>query len=1133
MIKNSKFQLSLSISRKWNIPLIICLVAFWATTAVNNKLYAQSGKSEYISIEVKNTEIKDILTKIKDQYGYVFFYSTDTFDDTRKVSIKVENESIRTVLSILLRGTNNEYSISGNKVYIIEKKQDSKIKSGGGGKPQTRNLVGHVVDAFTNAPMVGVTIVVKGSTIGTVSDVNGDFTIEVGNKSIIEVSYVGYKSQSLLIGDLGELKIKMEPADEQLGEVVIVGAGVQRKVSVTGSITSVDGTTLRSPSSSLTNNLTGQLAGVVSITNSGEPGSTSNFYIRGIGTFGGRATPLILLDDIEISAGDLNNIPAESIESFSILKDASATAIYGARGANGVMLIKTKDGLANTKARINVSLETSFVKPVNTIQFVDGPTFMDMYDEAQLARTPSATPKYSREVIEYTRNGVNPYVYPNVDWYDLLFKNSTMNERANINVQGGGSKVTYYMSLQANHDTGILNSPSYYSFNTNINRWQYIFQSNISYKLTSTTSVSLRMNDQIGYSKGPSYSTSDLFNLTYNTNPVAFPATFPAQEGDRHIRFGGAMLSGNTLYTNPYAYMINNFRGTNHNTINTSLKVDQNFEFITKGLSASVLVNWKNYSYSDYTQTLNPYYYRVADGSWSPESPDMYTLEQLSSGTEYISQSNINRYQDNTFYLDGRVNYSRQFGNHNISAMLMYMMREYRSDVLPRRNQGFSARVTYDYDLKYLVEFNCGYNGTERLAQGNRFEFFPAMSVGWVVSREQFWQSLYDVIPFFKVRASYGIVGSDETGEDAGAAHFLYKNSIKLNDWGYGTGPGGDIYASGPSVLYYAVEDASWERAKKMDIGLDINLFNQLNIVFDYFHDKRERILLKRGSFPHILGYGNAIPWSNIGKVDNQGVELAVNWRKDLTKDLNVDLRFNFTYNKNKYVNLDEPDYPYVWQSMTGKPMSNMVGYIAEGLFKDEADIEMSAIQDELGSQVMPGDIKYRDVNGDGKIDHKDQVMISPYGNIPRIQYGVGLTLTYKKFDLGIFLNGAGQRSIMISDVMPFLAGATSGDRNVMQFIADDYWSEQNPNPNAKFPRLGLTESQVANNSVKSTYWMRNGRYLRLKTIEIGYRFPYGRVYVNGDNIAVWSPFKLWDPELSWNSYPLSRTINLGVQLNF
>lgn len=998
-------------------------------------------------------------------------------------------------------------------------------------------LIGTVVDANTEEPLIGVTVQVKGANGGTVTDINGKYSIKVTKKTQLVFTYVGYKPQTITAGDLGILDVKMVSDNEELGEVVVVGAGTQKKVSVTGAITSIKGTDLKAPSSSLTNNLAGKLAGVIAMTKTGEPGSSSEFYIRGISTFGGRATPLILLDDIEITSDDLNNIPVESIESFSILKDASATAIYGARGANGVMLITTKKGVENTRTSINVTVENSFLKPVKKMKFVDGARFMELYNEADLTRSPGHTPVYSQQKIDNTRNHVNPYLYPDVNWYDLLFKDSNMDQRANLNISGGGNRTTYFMSIQANHNTGILDVPDVSSISNGINQWEYIFQNNISYKLTSTTKIDLRINSQIATLKGPNASTSSLFYDTYYTDPVTFPAYYPAEDGDQHIRYGNEYINGTEVTINPYAAMLSSFKQTNTSTINTSLHLSQDLDFITKGLNISGLVNWKNNYYSYYTESITPYFYRVVPGSWSDADMSNYKLEEIKTGTDYISQSGITKGGDKTFYLDGRLNYKRSFGLNNVTAMLMYMMREYRTDVLPHRNQGFSGRFTYDYDNRYLAEFNFGYNGTERLESGKRFEFFPAVSVGWVASSEKFWAPISKYVDFLKLRASYGLVGSDETGESAGAPHYLYRNIINHNS-GRGAWFGADThtYYYGSAVSSYAVNDGHWERVKKLDLGFDMHLFNQINIVFDYFHDKRDRILMKRGSWPDVMGYWSVYPWSNIGKVDNQGIELSVNWKKTITKDLSFELRANYTYNKNKYVYKDEPTYPYDWLRYQDTPLDSYQtrGYIAEGLFKDEDEIARSPKQDNFGSKVMPGDIKYRDLNGDGVITEDDKTMISPYGTTPRIQYGLGFNIMYKKFDFGVFFNGSAKRTIMLENITPFDMSTGRCPHNLMQFIADDYWSEDNPNPNAKYPRLGLSASQTANNTVPSTFWQRSGNFLRFKTLEFGYTFRHCRLYFSGDNLAVWGPFTTWDPELSgWNSYPLQRTFNIGAQIKF
>ena len=1083
------------------------------------------GAQGVISVKGQAMTIKQAIQLIEKNSNYTFFYNAADLKNTTNKNLNCEG-TIEEVLKEVFKGSGITYMIKGNEIILKVNKEEATQQQ----PKKKRTVTGTVVDAENGDPVIGATVVVKGQKDGVITDLDGNFTIAIsGSKAQLEFSYIGYRKKTVDVGDLGVINVKMESDNQLLSEVVVVGAGTQKKVSVTGSITSVKGLELKAPSSSLTTSFAGKLAGVISMTSTGEPGAASEFYIRGVSTFGGRATPLILLDDVEISTADLNNIPAETIESFSILKDASATAIYGARGANGVMLITTKTGKENEKTRINVTVENSFNKPMNFPDFVNGATWMEMYNEAQLTRNPGATPKYSQLDIDNTRNQVNPYIYPDVQWKDVIFKNMNMNQRANVNISGGGSKASYYMSLQANHDTGLLDTKKVYSYNNNINNWGYNFQNNISYKITSTTKIDLHMNAQIRNKKGPNYSTSDLFAQMLYCNPINFPVTFPAQPGDTHIRFGNAIWTGSSVRTNPYAYMLSSFKEYNENTLNTSLKINQKLDFVTKGLSVQAMVNWKNWASSSYNRTIEPYYYGIKGGSYNPSNPTDYEIERLgTSGTDYLKTSDISKASDQTFYLDARVNYDRQFNLHHVTGMLMYMQREYRSSVLPERNQGFSGRFTYDYGQRYLGELNFGYNGTERLAKKERFEFFPAVSLGWVISNEKFFEPMTKYIDNLKIRGSYGLVGSDETGLSAGAQHFLYIDQVSLNNIGFTTGVDMNYTLYGPLVTNYAVVNGGWERVKKLDIGIDLELFRQLTITADYFNEKRYNILLHREAWPESLGYYTAKPWSNKGKVDNWGIELSVNWRKEFTKDLYVDFRGNFTYTENKYVNLDEPVYPYVWKTSTGKPLSRTTGYIAQGLFSSQEEIDNSPTQN-LGSTVKPGDIKYRDVNGDGKIDGSDQVMISPYGTTPRIQYGLGMNVTYKKFDFGVFFNGSAKRTIMISGISPF----GQSDYNVMQFIADDYWSESNPNPNAKYPRLGLTSSQTANNTVASTYWMRNGNFIRFKTLELGYKFKYGRVYLNGDNIAVFSPFKLWDPELSWNAYPLQRTFNIGVQLNF
>ena len=1109
------------------MKLFVLCFALGIGICYSNDNYSQTAR---VSLHLKNKTVQQVLSEIEKKTEYVFFYQDNVLDGNRKVTVNTDDRKVADVLDEILTPIGNTYFVSDRQIYVVKRSESRTVPTIA--IKQQRQVKGKIVNE-SGEPIVGASIVEKGTTNGTTTDEEGLFTIEdCDNNSILQISFIGYKTRDILVGDLGFIEVKLE-SESILDEVVVVGAGTQKKVSVTGAITSVKGSVLRAPSSSLTNNLAGQLSGVVAMTNSGEPGSTSQFYIRGISTFGGRATPLILLDGVEISAGDLNNIPPEAIESFSILKDASATAIYGARGANGVMLVNTKSGIENERARINVSIENSFLKPVNIVDYADGATFMETYNNALLSRNPSAQLRYTPEQIENTRNGVNPYVFPDVDWNDLMFKSHTLSQRGNVNVQGGGSKVVYYMNMQVNHDGGLLYIPEKYSFDNNYNRWLYTFQNNIGYKVTPSTKLDLRMNAQITNQNSPNISANDIFYQIFTNNPVSFPALFPEEADDRHLKFGSAVMSPGRFYTNPYANMLNSFRETNTNKLNVSMALDQKLNFLTEGLSVTSLLNFNNYSNTFYSRSLDPFLYSVTGGSWDEANPDQFGLNRLKVGAEYISQSDVTRNSDNTFYFDARLNYDRKFGKHAVTGMAMYMMREFRLNVLPNRNQGLSGRMTYDYDNRYLAEFNFGYNGTERLAKNQRFEFFPAMSLGWVVSNENFWTPAAKYVDYFKLRGSYGLVGSDETGLYAGAPHFLYLNVVDM--WGgpsFSSGYTGNYTLQGPIVNTYATYNPSWERSTQFDIGLDMRLLNTVNVTFDYYHNKRDRILMRRASFPSMLGYANAVPWANIGKVENKGIELSVNWQKQLSEDLSVDIRGNYTYTRNKYVYVDEPDYPYTWQTNTGKPLGHTRGYIADGLFKNEEDILAHADQSLFGSVVMPGDIKYRDINGDGRITFEDHVMLSSYGNMPRIQYGLGVSMAYKKLDLSVFFNGSAKRRIMLSDVNPFSAN-DSNDRNLMQWIADSYWMEGQDNTGVTYPRLGILGTQITNNLQPSSFWMRKADFIRFKTLEVGYRLPYCRVYFSGDNLAVWSPFDYWDPELAYNTYPLQRTLNLGVQFNF
>lgn len=561
-----------------------------------------------------------------------------------------------------------------------------------------------------------------------------------------------------------------------------------------------------------------------------------------------------------------------------------------------------------------------------------------------------------------TRSHAAPYIYPDVDWQRLMFRDFNMNQRANINIQGGGNRATYYMSLNFNHDSGIVNAPKDYYFDNNIRNFSYNFQNNISYKLSRSTVLDLHLNAQLGSTRGPAEGASKLFEYMLSANPIQFPAYYPSMPGDTHIRFGNASYKGDELYTNPYAAMLDDQAQYNYTTLNVSLKLDQKLDFITKGLAIQGLANWKSFANKVYRQGINPTYYTVKPNSWSPDNPNWFETQTVGPlGDEYVWEDWTNGSDpnsDQTFYFDARLTYNRAFNRHNVGALLMYMMREYRpgKDVNKekyvqrlQRNQGLSGRVTYDFDQRYFAEFNFGYNGTERLPEGDRFEFFPAVSVGWAVSNEKFWEPLRDYVDFLKIRGSYGIVGSDGFDDAGGTRHFVYFDQIVIGGGGgYNSGPSPSqqYWSVGPAVNGYASSNVHWERVKKLDIGVDLSLFRQVNITFDYFKDKRDRIMMMRANWPEIFGYFNAIPWGQVGKAENEGYEFSINWHKDFNRDWSIDLRSSFTYTKNKFIDKDEPNYTYPWQYKQGLPMD---GYRCDGYGRRRS------FQERRGDRQQPG----------------------------------------------------------------------------------------------------------------------------------------------------------------------------------
>jgi len=1002
-------------------------------------------------------------------------------------------------------------------------------------------VAGTVISSADNQPIVGANIYVEGTNVGTTTDAGGNYKLTVpASAKTVTVSFLGYDTKKISVRDIHLFKlITLADASNKLEDVVVVGFGVQKKESLVGAVQSVKPSDLQTSSSNLSTSFSGKIAGVIAVQKSGEPGADgANFWIRGISTFGSGQSPLLILDGVEITNQMLNNIPPETIESFSVLKDATATALYGSRGANGVMIITTKNGRDSEKMTINLRAEFGASAPTRVPKVADGITYMETFNEARTTR--GEKPYYSNEKIMGTKLGLDPYVYPNVDWYDMLFKDCTFNQNFNFNMTGGAKKIDYFLNASVYNENGIMRKPEASKFDTNINAQKYLFQANVSADATKTTRVSLKMNTQLHYRHAPIQSVSDLFAYAMTGMPCEFPATLPGEESDTFVRFGTNNAWNSGFFTNPYAQLCRGYGDQFRGHFTSALTVNQNLDFITKGLSATGMATFYNRVYSAVYRSFTPFMYQLTDYNIDEAGNYSYTSNSTNTGTTYLGTTRgKDGYRELAF--QAKIDYARTFGKHDVGATIVYMQKERNMNIsdeqeyaaLPYRQQGLAGRVTYGFDKRYLFEANFGYNGSENFAAGKRFGFFPSVAVGWVISNEPFWKGIKEQVNLFKLRASYGLVGNDVISKDY-ADRFPYLTTVDM-------GQGYDVYIGnnfqrkyGPILSVYGNPYATWEESRKLDIGVEIGLFDSLNIIFDWFKEKRSGIFMQRTSLPSTFGMSGITPWANIGKVDNSGVDISVDYNKAFSKDLILSLRGTFTYAHNEIVEMDEPKYKWAYQYKAGHPINSIQCLIAEGLFRDEEEIASSPSQDIYATTypIRPGDVKYRDLNDDKIIDDNDMCWT---GNptVPEIIYGFGFSLKYKGFDCSAFFQGQGKVSILMYNYHPFATAATPGS-GLMQWIADEHWSEDDPNPKALYPRLSPLWNN--NNTKASTLYVRNGKMLRLKTAEIGYTYKKMRVYVSGTNLLTFAPFKYWDPEKGSGNglgYPLQRTYNLGFQFNF
>lgn len=1117
------YFMRLSIFFSFLLPAHLCAAA----------VYSQSAKVRIQSNG--NTSLAALITEIEKQTDYLFIYNEDDVNLQQRVKVTSGKEGVQHLLDEVLAQTNIAYAVSDKYISLKSKGRD-KLRENL--QRDDRPVKGKILDS-KGQPIIGASVRVQGTTTGVSSDANGYYIIQASKGQTLLFSYLGFKPVTAIVPASLSLDIVMEENVKGLDEVVVVGMGTQRRASVIGSISTVRVADLRTASRSLTNSLAGRMAGIVAVQRSGEPGyDNANFWIRGISTFGSNRSPLILVDGVERA---MENLDPEEIESVSILKDASATAVYGVRAANGVVLITTRKGRASETPDIGLKAEYGISKLTRMPKLLGGVDYMTLYNEA------AGKQVYSQERIEKTAEGTDPYLYPDVNWFDQIFKDNSNNGIVSLNVRGGGQVARYFVAGSAFQESGNFRDNPQSAYKSNINLDRYNFRTNVDVSLTKSTIVEIELGGYLIDSHYPGTGTNDLFNKAYVGNPINIPVQYPMglnEDGSTHYVWAGT--ASNTTENPAERLMGSGFVTEYRSQLLGQTRLTQDIGKLVpalNGLKANVAFSFDAYNQTQTRRQKKDSYY-LANGR-DTETGEL-ELVQTYIGNEYLDYGR-SLWSNRAIELKTQLNYDRAFGEHRIGSMVMYYQRDYRDGnadnavlSLPFRKQGIAFRGTYSYRDRYFAEFNLGYNGSENFPKNQRFGLFPAGAIGYLVSSEGFWKDhkIADIINMLKLKGSLGLVGAEAlpriNNQDQ---RYGYLSIVGGGLGGYRFGDG--TWYGGTGENQYGVANLSWEKGLKSNIGIQAEFFKgAASLEVDYFHEKRSDILVQRNSLPAIVGINQA-PFANLGKMRNQGIDGTLELNHQFGK-VNTRLYGNATFTKNKILEQDEPDWKYTYQNRTGQKLDQQFGLIALGYFKDQAEIDNSPNQ--TFGTVRPGDVRYQDVNGDGVIDAYDEVPIG-YSAIPELIYGFGFQVGFKGFDVGMFFRGQDRVSYMLRDegFVPFQEG---GDRGNLFVQALDRWTEDNPRQDAFYPRLSIGNSN--NNFRSSTKWLYDGSFLRLADVEVGYNFPKRfvkplsmkglRIYFHGSNMALFSKFKMWDPELGksrGDSYPLQRKMNVGLRVDF
>ena len=1044
---------------------------------------------------------------------------------------------------------------------------------------KNRLYKGKVVDDRTSEPLVGATVKVKGSTIGTITDIDGNFALDIPDNIspiVFEVSYMGYASKEVAPTKTTGFTIRLAEDSQTLEEVQIIAYGKQSKMSVTAAISSIDTKELlKSPSGSVANALSGAVTGLSSIQPSGQPGAEApSIYIRGTGSLSDELSkPLILVDGVERSFFQMDS---HEIESITVLKDAASTAVFGVRGANGVVLVTTRRGVSGKPV---ISLNSSFglTQALRNLKGVDSYTYATLYNEAQLSDNPSLTESqlgFSPFVIDMFRTNEDPIMFPNVDWNDYLFKNLAWQTQHNLTLSGGGERFRYFVSLGYLLQDGMLKQLGE-SYDPNYQYKRFNYRSNVDIDITKSTLLKVNIGGHVGAKREPR--TDELWRKVLWSTPFSSPGIVDGKlisniYSNRYISIGERSCPLDYYYN--YGYNVDT-----DNVLNLDLALEQKLDFITPGLSMNIKGAYNtNYNVkasrtpSGADSMCTPIYLGSIETPgmdfWDPrfDRTIVYQTDGVSGLHEQMSYGEeVGRGRN--WYGEFSLNYSRSFGDHDVSALFLYnQSKKYYPETkidgkvfymdIPTAYVGYVGRMTYAYKKRYMVDLNAGYNGSENFAPDKRFGFFPAVSAGWILSEEKFMKK-QKVIDFLKLRASYGIVGNDKMEN----ARFLYMagawsgyNTVAKGQGSWQFGKDG-----GTGLLPDAKEntmgnpDVTWEKVAKQNYGIDLKMFDsRLSLTADVFFEKRKDILSTRNTLPAITDIN--LPKINLGKVNNHGYELSLGWN-DRAGKVDYWLKANVSYAKNKIIYMDEvvPNEPYMAE--TGRSTGLTYGYIFDRfLQKDDFDADGNLKKDENGRQILPqmalgtprpGDALFKDLNGDGVINGDDKTRFG-YAERPDYVFGFLGGLKWKNFEFSMQWTAAMNASRILDGEYRNAFGSTNS-RMLLKFLADGRWTEENPN--SRFPRL--TFMNKSHYLQTSDLWLMNGSYLRLKTAEISYTLPQKdflkkvgiesvRFYCNGYNLlTLFSDLNDIDIDPEGvtdggnNNYPNIRIYNFGVNISF